>query len=100
MNKLLNNYRSLSGQAEDINTHTAYKELIETIKDMSYSELHDKMEDIQIILTVLIRNEIKDKDIGGLEAQAKSIKRLCNIFLEVSKNRIEYTYEFMENKNR
>lgn len=103
--------RSLTGQAEQINTYDAYKELITNIGEMDYEELYDLMSETETILKVLCRKDNKaDKE--GLLRLTSTILQLGATFLEaneyplpfevetvvvhVNKPYTGYTYEFIE----
>lgn len=93
-------HRSLSGQAEFINKDETYRELIDTIKGMTYKELYDLMRDAETVLKVLVRGEEESKDTVGLETLAERIELLAHGFL-VRRRGVEpwpssltkYTYE-------
>ena len=96
---LLKDYRSMSGQAEDMHSYEAYKALIENIRKMPYGELYDKMSDCEIILEVLIRQEAIG-DNPGLRVLTERIMQLGKLYLEVDdgkdKPECDYTYEWIE----
>lgn len=94
----LKKYRSLSGQAEDADTYESYKELIDTIREMSNEELYGIMRDCETALKVLVRGDHK-KEHGGCLSLAMRIRDLAAEFVgreEKPKTYCQYTYEFIE----
>ncbi len=93
MEKLLKNHRSLSGQAEDIDTNEAYTELIGEIKNLSTEDLFDVLYHCETALKVLVREEAKGNCLG-IEVTVEIIMGLCQKYLgEDIKVDTEYIYE-------
>jgi len=94
----LKKYRSLSGQAEDINERAAYFELIEHIRTMSYEELYDIMTDTETALTVLIRGECAGDDRGIVHLVQKIIELAKAYLAKADCPSTEYTFEYIDRK--
>lgn len=92
--KKLNDYKSMSGQAEALDTDEGYRELIENFRKMPYEDLFDKMADCENILKVLARKEATGDSLG-LRESAKVIMELCKRYLgdDEAKPDLQYTYE-------
>jgi hypothetical protein len=109
---MLKTYKSLTGQAVTKDTYEAYKELIETIREMNHEELYDVMQDTETALKVLCRSEEKAA-INGIASLIEEIVKLGVSFLQMHDHDIplevtvapewkkpyaRYTYEFIEEK--
>jgi len=91
--KMLNKYTSLSAQAEDINTEESYHELIDTIKNMTYTEQFQLFYDAETALEVILREGNK---YPGIRVSIERVVELGNLYLQLEKaqhTRIKYTWE-------
>ena len=94
----LKKYTSLSGQAENINTLESYKELIETIKDMTYEEMFQLFYDAETALEVILR---EGNPYPGIRICVENIVKLGNLYLQLEKAqsfKIRYTWEFTRDR--
>ena len=90
---MLEKYVSLSQQAENINTTESYKELVETIKSMTYEEMFQLFYDSETTLQVMLREGNK---YPGIKVSVERIVELGNLYLQLEKAqyfRVKYTWE-------
>ena len=90
---MLEKYMSLSQQAENINTTESYKELVETIKSMTYEEMFQLFYDAETTLEVMLREGNKYL---GIKVSVERIVELGNLYLQLEKAqyfRVKYTWE-------
>lgn len=103
MTKLLEKYTCLSDQAEGINTYDAYKELIDTIRELSYKELYGIMRDSETALEVLVRGET-NCNLAGIDVLVEKIVELGELYIHQRKISPrdtalpQYTYEWLDKR--
>ena len=100
--EIIKPYKSLGQQAEEMDTYDAYKKKVEMVRNMTYEELYNIMQDCELALTVLVRGDAKG-DSPGICSLVESIINLGEAYhdkKEFPKHQgnvyTEYTYEFIE----
>lgn len=97
---MLKKYKSLSSQAEKINTYDSYKELYDTICGMTYEEQFQLMYDAETLLDIILVNGLR-YDCQGLLYSMKEIKKKIDLILaiyELRTTKIRFTHESLEGK--
>ena len=106
---MIEKYKSLSDQAEEIDSHESYKELIEIIRELNYKDLFNIMRDTETALMVIARGESKGAE-PGIGVMIKDILELGNYCMEKhfgfllpkeedKEPYLRYTYEFIEQRD-